>query len=437
MRKHSVTTDLEYIPNQTDPFDSTTMTRSTRSTSLKVASVPKSSKSGIKSATRKKNSPSRIVAKALANTKSIFHYFSPSPSKKKKDNKQSEHSEEVEVVEVKKVKSVFTKTQTIAGGPVTTESPTTRTDSTPLKRKNPPSALSSLNSNLMRGKEAIAVKKSKASPADSPTAKKIDGSAASRKKRNIPHHDRDRDDKKTDISGAKSDVDSPVKVVKPSSINMMPTSFTERIKVIANAKSQSSTTLQEPSNQASTGPDTPSSPLSNVKNNMNMNMNMNMALIHVRNTTTNLQEICRNLCIDPSQSSKQVESDLLYHLHEDAILGRNEPKVKKSKISLGIPKSESGISRAHILVESVNPANNIESKKDSSIKYDDSSSHSHLCRYLKDAQVCSSSVTVCNKGNNAVLVCKARISGDILKGHISRLDKGFSIILKGKFLTCR
>lgn len=366
----------------------------------------------------KKSSPKAAAAraKAAANTKSLFHYFSPSPSKKNstqihnkgKSDSKIDIEAQIKVVEPTSSPPANAKqpsrTRTHLSSKVTKTNARSPAKKTPLKRKNP-LALTPLNKNLMETRESQSM--------CAGTSVSKDTAA---KKRKAIH-------KNSSTSATAPQRNS--QTSKSSSLKSESTSksLAARVKAIVDP------------------------PATSIQDSCAPSRSNNMALIRVQNSSTNLKELCQHLCILSSRSSQVKTSDGgldVYQLHENSMLGRNEPKVKENKVSLGIPKDESGVSRGQVIVTEVNYPTTSDEKKIhidaiKSINDDEESSlcHSDLCRYMQDVQRYSSTVTICNKGNNSVLVSKARIKvdsegGEILMGHISRLNHGKSMILKGK-----
>ena len=390
-RKSQITTSRQQLT-----IDSTireSMASSTRSSSRAAMATNKSSPTRGRR-TRKKLSPEKSRIKAAANTKSIFHYFSP--SKKGKDDDDTSKCSKSKKVTVTGDRSNKNRSKTKACEKLVTLS-------SPSSKRKKPAALSSLDTNTINGQMAV-----------NRSTKKVKSAAM--------------ESVSTHSSTKNSTSSTPV----PS------TSFIQKIKDITEARAAIS------SNQ----PATPSETFINVDNDDDEDGadQMRMALIHIKTNTSYLQDICKTLCNDRSENHEQKEkgsesSPQLYELFPNAIIGRNAPKskkIKKNKIPVGIPICESGVSREHILVKSINPVMDEDAMKGFAQKYSDSSGE-YSPQYLKEAQELCSTVLVQNKGNNAVLVSKARISSsvnggqDVLTGYLSQLKKDGSIILKGTY----
>ncbi len=349
-------------------------------------------------------SPSK-KSKAAANTKPLFHYFSPSPSKKLKntegsptkggnrvdDRERATKTNEDDEIEI--VKVIRSPTATIPPKSAVDGSHSPPVNTTQLKRKSP-SPLCHLNPNLIKGQKDTCAEDSSVKKSKSGTGECLFGV---------------REKKGSQVSG-------------PSKLSATVTS---------NRSSRDASKLDS-GEQMEMGKRNTSTKQNKAILDVQPTQSGAMALIPIRNATTNLEELCHTLQIDPTKRN-------VYNLSEKSILGRDEPKVKKNKISIDISTLESGISRKQILVKSINQKQTTDSAQ-VNIQCDKDSSESHLCNYLKDMQDRSSTVTVCNKGKNAVLVCKARVGKDVmgrdcLKGYISRLDEGCSILLKGKIIS--
>lgn len=362
------------------------MASSTRSSSRAAMAMNKSSPTRGRR-TRKKLSPEKSRIKAAANTKSIFHYFSPS----KKGNDDTSKCSKSKKVTVTGDSSNKSRSKTKACEKLATLS-------SPSSKRKKPAALSSLDTNTINGQMAV-----------NRSTKKVKSAAV---------------ESASTHSSTKNST---------SSTSVSSTSFIQKIKDITEARAAIS----------SNHPET----FINVDNDDDEDGadQMRMALIHIKANTSYLQDICKTLCNDRSENHEQKEkgsesSPQLYELFPNAIIGRNAPKskkIKKNKVPVGIPICESGVSREHILVKSINPVMDEDAMKGFAQKHSDSSGE-YSPQYLKEAQELCSTVLVQNKGNNAVLVSKARISSsvngqDVLTGYLSQLKKDGSIILKGTY----
>ena len=159
-----------------------------------------------------------------------------------------------------------------------------------------------------------------------------------------------------------------------------------------------------------------------------------MALVQIRSTTT-LAQLAHSLSSHTNDNDTDNDQDNtnnkdnnrlghLFHLFPNATLGRNETKQIPNKVSLNIPMTESGVSRKQVLVTSITPPK---------AKYKDVPPTYH--DVIQYHQHNSPSITIENKGNNVILIIKARIHTNVLSRrelteHVHMLKRNEQIMLK-------
>ena len=143
-----------------------------------------------------------------------------------------------------------------------------------------------------------------------------------------------------------------------------------------------------------------------------------MGLIRLKESsnTSSLLDLCNSLNSDPITQT-------IYPLFDGAILGRNEllcgSRKKRNKVILGIPSSERGVSKNRVQICKINPPQQPDRPVG---RLTDKSGTSRLCQYLEDKRCTSSTVNIrcVPDAMNRIAILEPRVNDD----YFSERSKG-------------